>query len=130
MGLSPEERAAITHDNTDTSDCGVVALMSVADLDYKTAAELLGEFGYTKLIGTPRFALPEALKKLGLKHEILVQVVDMGETPATFAMKHEWDRARYLIYTEGHVSSFRDGELFNARGSWSMPVQMIVKVEL
>ncbi len=123
--LSPEARAAIQRQNLTHHDCGVVALMAVTDLPYGKAAQLCRKHGFTDTGGTPRQALPAALLDLGVQFNSTQW--HGNDTVATFALRHEY--GRYLLYIEGHVMPLVDGDLYNARGFWSAPLEMVVEVK-
>lgn len=124
--LTPEERAAYLHSNLDTSDCGVIAIQALTGLPYHEAEGLARRYGYVPGEGTPRGGIDKALQEHGM--EVTAVFVDMlRDTPATFALKHEY--GTYLLYTDKHVMAIIEGDLMNARGCWGKPLEAARRVK-
>lgn len=123
--LDEKRRSEILHHNISTSDCGVVAVQAITGCGYDAALAALEAHGYEDGVGTPRGGCEKALQDLGWKAE-LHPIETSTETPATFAVTHEY--GRFLIYVEGHVMALVEGGLMNGRGSWGKRVEAVVRV--
>lgn len=123
--LTREQRSAITFENADTSDCGVVALMAVAKIKRARAERILKKFGYTPSGGTPRGAIEQALRELKIGYEMTKP--DLRDTAATYSLSHEY--GRFLLYVECHVMALVDGDLFNSRGHWHDRLDKITAIK-
>jgi hypothetical protein len=127
MTLTPEQRAAIYHDNIKKADCGVIALQSVTGLTYAEADELLTAHGYkggaAAMEGTPRGTIEKSLRSIG--YGVQTVAVEEGSTPSIFWMERH--PGRFLLYTPGHVSTIVDGRPYNA-GIGGSPLESVVKI--
>ena len=111
--------------NVGTSDCGVVALQAVTGLNRAKAEKLAkDQAGYVEGVGVMRGQLNAALMGSGYRLENVP--VNVGDTPATFSVTHEW--GVYLLYTCGHVMVLREGNLLNAKGEWRAELEDAIKV--
>ena len=108
--LTPEERSEVLLGNIDTSDCGVIAIQAVTSLRRADAERACERYGYHSGVGMDRAGQIGLLVKLGYSVELIEP--DLGDTPATFAMTH--DRGTYLLWTDGHVQTLKEGDLYNA----------------
>lgn len=118
--ISPERRSEIMFQNVGTSDCGVIALQAITGLTRDEAMKVAVELaGYQEGVGVWRGRLNAALDKLGYKVEKIG--INHGDTPATFAVTHEY--GVFLLYTDGHVMVLREGDLLNAKGEWRAPLE-------
>lgn len=122
--LTPEERSEISLRNIGSSDCGVIAIQAITGIKRSEAEDLAVANGYVTGIGTARGGINKALQKAGYRLE---PVIATRETPATFALTHEY--GKYLIYVDAHVMALVDGDLYNGEGSWHSRVEEIYAIQ-
>jgi hypothetical protein len=124
-----ELRSDIFLENIEEADCGLIAIQAVTGMK-RAAVERLAEEEFKGRTGMRRGSIEELLLQAGYSCETLA-VDPRLETPATFSLTHEW--GRFLLYTnspegKGHVQALVEGDLHNARGSWSCPLLAVTKV--
>ncbi len=126
MPITPEERQAITHDNIGTADCGVAALMAVTGWPRGVAEPRLALHGYDAQAGTTRGGIEACLEEHGVECVLVDPNEWGGDTPATFSMTHE--HGIYVLYVDRHVMALVQGDLYNAKASWRMPLNGVTVV--